>query len=201
MGRTGKRIPFSEYLSKKISNGAYKKVKCVILTLSNNPKHFLTALAVLGAQDKNISETIQFYEVLFRRFRLNSHLVDSYMAKEEWHTWTVVLLELSNILWKFREKFEPSSWLETNKKIYELTFKTLKSFDSQKRDHKECKCCSRLFTTILSNFTDYGKKLDFQNLHFPPLGILVEICEKNIGRKWHFFTPGRLIEEKINTIA
>lgn len=188
-------------LKKHLSNlteKRFKKIKNVIGMLVG-PKDFLTILTVLDGQDKNIPDTIHFYEALFRRFGLNSHLVDGYMTKEEWHNWTVVLLELSNVLWKFREKFEPCMWLETNKRIYEITFKILKSFDSEKRSHKECKPCSTLFSVILSNFTSYREEGDIEKLKIPSVDTLKWICEKNVGRSWYYLTCGNLIEQIINT--
>jgi hypothetical protein len=119
------------------------------------------------------------------------------MTKEEWHNWSVVLLELSNVLWKLRERFDQSSWLETNKKIHEITFKVLKSFDSEKRNHKECKHCSRLFSTILSNFTAYGKSDDANALSFSSIDEIKEMCEKNVGLNWYYVTCGRLFEKKL----
>lgn len=176
----------------------FKRIKVVIGMLAE-PKDFLTVLTVLDGQDRKNPETIDFYETLFRRFRLNSHLIDCYLVKQEWHEWTVVLLHFSNILWKLRGEFEPVQWLETNKKIYEITFNILKSFDSEKRGHRECKHCSKLFSTILSNFTTYGKRSDIDELLLPSVDKLKEICEKNVGLDWYYLTCGSLIEQIINT--
>ena len=188
------------YILKAISDKKPKRVKGVIGMLVE-AKDFLDVLTVIDAQDKNIPETIQFYEAFFRRFRLNSHLVDCYLTKQEWHDWTVVLLELSNVLWKLREKFEPDYWLETNKKIYEITLNILKNFDSEKRNHKECKHCSRLFSSIFSNLAIYGKDSDIKELCLPSLEKIKEVCEKNVGVSWHFLTYSSTVEEKINAGA
>lgn len=193
MARKG--LSLEQYLLKSLANKKPKKVKGVIGMLIE-PEDFLTVLAVLDGQDKNVLETVNFYETLFRCFRLNGHLVDCYMTKQEWHDWTVVLLELSNVLWKFREKFDRGSWLETNKKIYEIMFEVLKSFDSGKRDHKECKYCSRLLSNTLSNLI-YAKESDIIDLHLPPLDKIKEVCEKNVGLNWYYLTCGPVIESKI----
>ena len=195
-----KKRSLMKYLTNSIKGQMPKRVKGVIGMLVE-PEDFLTVLAVLDGQDKNSPETIKFYEAFFRRFRLNSHLVDCYMTKEEWHDWTVVLLETSNVLWKLREKFDQSSWLETNKKIHEITFKVLKSFDSEKRNHKECKHCSRLFSSIFSNLATYGKDSDIKELCLPSLEKIKEVCEKNVGVSWHFLTYSSTVEEKINAGA
>ena len=193
-----KKRSLVKYLTNSIKSQLPKRVKGVIGMLVE-PEDFLTVLVVLDGQDKNIPETIKFYEAFFRRFRLNSHLVDCYLTKKEWHDWTVVLLETSNVLWKLREKFEPNYWLETNKKIYETTFNILKSFDSEKRNHKECKHCYRLFSTIFSNLASYGTDNDIKKLRLPSLDKIKEVCEKNVGLNWHFLTYGDIVEEKINT--
>lgn len=172
-----------------------KKLKEVIETLTE-PEDFLNVLAVLDGKDKNISETADSYEALLRRFKIISPLINCYTAKEEWHAWTVALLELSNVLWKSRDKFDQSLWLEANKKIYEIMFKVLKSFDSDKRDHKECKHCSRLFSNMLSNLI-YAKENDINDLHLPPLDKIKEVCEKNVGLNWYYLTCGPIIEEKV----
>ena len=196
----GKVLSLERYLSKSLTDKKPKRVKGIIGNLFE-PKDFLTVLTMLDGQDKTISETIDFYEALFERFGFRSQFIDGYMIKKEWHNWTIVLLHLSNILWKSREKFEPKPWLETNKRIYEITFKILKSFDSEKRDHRECKHCSDLFSVILFNFTSYGRGGDIDELRLPSVDKLKEICEKNVGLNWYYLTCGRIFEEKINSNA
>jgi len=193
---TRKAPSLKEYILKALSDKKPKRVKGVIGMLVE-AKDFLDVLTVIDGQDKNIPETIQFYEAFFIRFKLNSHLVDGYLTKQEWHDWTVVLLELSNVLWKFREKFEPNPWLETSKRIYEITFGMLKNFEAEKRGLKECKHCSRLFSTALNNFITYAKTGDKEKLHLPSIEELKKVCEKNIGLQWYHLTCGRLLEKKL----
>lgn len=198
MARKKKRS-LMNYLTNSIKDQMPKRVKGVIGMLVD-PEDFLTVLAVLGGQDKDIPETIKFYEALFRRFRINTRFVDGYLTKKEWHNWTIVFLEISKVLWKLREKFEPKYWFETNKKIYEIPFKVLKDFDSGKRDRKECEHCSRLFSTIFFNLVSYAKTGDIRGLGLPSLEEIKRVCEKNVGLSWDHLTYSNLIEEKVSSL-
>lgn len=192
-----KTLSLEKYLFKNLAEKNFKRIKGVIGML-REPKDFLTVLIALDGQDRKNPETIDFYETLFRSFRTNSRFIDCYLTKQEWHDWTITLLHFSNILWKLRNKFEPCMWTETNKKIYEITFNVLKSYDSEKRDHRECKHCSALFSAIISNFTSYGEEGDIEKLKIPSINTMKEICEKNIGRSWYYLTCGSLVEQRIN---
>lgn len=199
-----KKMSLNWYLLKCLKENnprGVKRIKGVIGTLIES-EDFATVLTMLDGQNKDLPETIQFYEALFRRFRLNSHLVvDGGMTKEEWHGWTAVLLKISSVLWQFRKKFKPGSWLETNKKIYDITFQILKNYDSEKRNHKECKYCSRLFSGLLAQFSDHAEYIDIDGFQLPSLEKLKELCAKNIGLDWEHLIPSRRFEEKFNSVV
>lgn len=193
MGR--KSLSLKQYLLEGLAEKKPKRVKGVIGMLIES-EDFLTVLTVLDGQNKNITDTIHFYEALFRRFRLNSHLVDGYMIKEEWHNWTEVLIEMSNVLWKWRDRFEPNMWLETNAKIYEVAFRNFKDDEKYSEDGL-CFICSRLFTEVLFNFASHAREGDkSDNFHIS--SEKVKEISKMIGTRWDSVTHANIIEEKIS---
>jgi len=190
-----KRLSFKNYLLKILADKKPKRVKGVIGILVE-PEDFMTVLTVLGGQDKNIPETIQFYEAFFRRFRLNSHLVDRYLTREDWHNWTEILIEMSNVLWKLRDKFEPDMWLETNAKIYEVTFINLYS-DSKYSESGLCFVCLRLFTKVLFNFANHAREGD-KSSDFHITNEKFKEISQMIGTRPDHITHANFIEEKIS---
>ena len=190
-----KKRSLIKYLFSNIKGQKPKRVKGVIGMLTKS-EDFMTVLAVLSGQDKNIPQTIQLYEALFRRFKLNSHLMDGYMTRQEWHEWTEVLIELSSVLWKWRDKFEPEMWLGTNAKIYEVTFRNF--VDDEKYSQSGlCFICSRLFTEVLFNFASHAREGD-KSGDFHISRKKVEEISKMIGTRWDSVTHANLIEEKIS---
>ena len=191
-----KKMSLAKYLANNIKGRKPKRVKGVIGMLIE-PEDFMTVLAILSGQDKNLSEIIQLYEVLFRRFRLNSHLIDGYMIKEEWHVWTEVLIEMSNVLWKWRNKFKPNIWLETNAKIYEVAFRNFKDDAKYSQNGGLCFMCSRLFTEVLFNFASHAREGD-KSGDFHISSEKVKEISKKIGTRWDSVTHANIIEDKIS---
>lgn len=192
-----KRKSLEQYLIENIKDGSIervKKVKGVIGTLTN-AEDFLMTLAILHAQDKNLFEVIQYYEALFRRFKLNDFIADCYEAGQEWHIWTEILIEMSSVLWKCRDKFEPNAWIETNAKIYEVAFGTLQNY-KEFSGNGLCFQCSRLFTEVLFNFAKHARDGD-KSGDFHISDDNVRKISKIIGTRWESVTHSLLIEEKI----
>ena len=124
----------------------------------------------------------------------------THLTKDEWRDWTGGLIELSNFLWKNRDKdkIEPNLWLEVSRKIYDVSFKNFQQFDAFKRVSRECKYCSRLLSVILYNFAVNAKE-DESPEHFciPLIDKIRETAMKNIGVPWYYVTYNALIEERV----
>lgn len=193
-----KRKTLDKYLIENIKNGkseGVKKVKGVIGTLTN-AEDFLITLTILHGQDKNYFETVEYYEALFRRFKLNSLIIDCYEVKQEWHMWTEILIEMSAVLWKWRDKFEPNSWLETNAKIYEVAFGNFQNYENLSINGGLCFKCARLFTEVLFNFSNHARKGD-KSGDFHIFDSNIKEISKIIGTRWEAVTYSNLFDEKI----
>ncbi len=168
------------------------KAKWVVEDLKN-AKDFLTAVSILHGKDKNCETTIDLYNSLFWSFKWRC----GFITREQWHIWAEVLIELSSVLWEWRDKFEPNMWLEMNAKIYEVAFRNFEHDGKIKSSENGlCDVCSRLFTKILFNFANHVKEGD-KSSQFHLSQEEVEKISKMIGTSWNFVTYANLIEEKI----
>lgn len=190
-----KMMSLKDYLLRNLATGESKRVKGIIGMLTKS-EDFITVLSLLSGQDKDRLETIQYYEVLLGRFRSNSHLVNDYISNKEWHNWTEVLIEMSNVLWKWRDKFEPNMWLKTNAKIYEVAFGNFKD-DEKYSEEGLCFMCSRLFTEILRNFACHAREGD-KTSDFHISSEKIQEISTLIGTRPEHMTHYNLIKEKIS---
>lgn len=188
-------LSLEKCLTKMLAKGEYKKVKGVMGNLTV-AKDFFTAVSVLHGQKKN-RDTVVLYESLFRSFRMRNHIIDDYLTANEWHKWTEILIEMSSVLWRYRDIFEHKAWLETNAQIYKVAFRNFNYFEKKARN-KICSQCSRLLQVILLNFAQYAREED----RAEDFSLLVDDLEEvlqMIGSSLNSLTYCDFIKEKISS--
>lgn len=193
-----KPLSLDKQIGEMLTEGDVGKAKWFMENL-REASDFLIALTILSGRDKKNDETIEFYDSLFWGFKSQSRLIDlskNYITKKEWHNWTEVLIEMSNVLWKWRDRFEPNMWLETNAKIYEVAFRNFKD-DEKYSQNGLCFMCSRLFTEVLFNFASHAREGD-KSGDFHISSEKVREISKMIGTRWEAVTHANIIEEKIS---
>lgn len=191
-----KPLPLDKQIGEMLAEGDTGKAQWFMENL-REASDFLIALTILAGRDKKDDETIEFYDSLFWGFKSQSRLIDlseKYITKREWHIWTEVLIEMSSVLWKWRDKFKPDMWLETNAKIYEVVFRNFE--DEKYSEDGLCFICSRLFTEVLFNFASHAREGDkSDNFHIS--SKKVKDISEIIGTRWDSVTHSNFIEKKI----
>lgn len=182
-----------------LSEGNIPKVRNILENLSN-ANDFLTAVAVLHARSKN-DHTIALYNSLFLSFKkMDRGFVNHSIPKGERRIWNEVLIEMSSVLWKWRDNFEPNMWHEVCAKVYEEGLKKL----GDGKDESEgglCDICTRIFSQLLFNFASYARNTD-NPIHFYLTEEKVKELSEKIGfSSWKEVTHSNLIEEKIRELS
>lgn len=187
-----------DYVLKNIENNESKKVKGVI-GIIEKPEDFSTILTILaGREDKNFSSKVDYYESLFERFLLISDLFNpTKLKKKDWHSWTVIFSEMSNILWGCRNNFNPLIWINAINKIYEISFETMGRVEpNNSSDTSECGNCSKLFSNLFSHLSEHASTDDLSRLKLPSLDKIIDIYQKQVKVDWTNCHYRSVIESK-----
>lgn len=157
---------------------------------------FLTAIAVLHPRNKD-ADTVDLYKSLFSSFKKKeSGFINHSLPKKERRIWNEILIEMSLVLWKWRDNFEPDMWKETSAKVYEEGLQKLGEGKSES-ENRLCDVCTRIFSQLLFNFASYARDTDNPNDFHLTEGKVKELSERIGFASWEEVTHCGLIEEKI----
>lgn len=185
-------------LLEALGNSDIDEAKKILGKLSN-ANDFLTAVAILHPRNKD-DDTVDLYKSLFSSFKKKqSGFVNHSLPKRERLIWNEILIEMSLVLWKWRDNFRPEIWKEIIIRVYEEGLKNIGD-GKDKTEGGLCDVCTRAFSQLLFNFASYARETDNSN-DFQLTEEKVKKLSKEVGfGSWEEVTHCGLIEDKIRSL-
>lgn len=161
---------------------------------------FLTAIAILHPRNKKDDDTVDLYNSLFSSFKKKqSGFINHSLPKGERLIWNEILIEMSLVLWKWRDNFKPEIWKEMIIRVYEEGLKNI----GNGKDESEgglCDVCTRIFSQLLFNFASHAR-IDDNPVDFYITEERAKELSKKIGfGSWEEVTHCDFIEDKISKL-